>query len=311
MMYVQKELLAAGIPGEFAMLPMLESSYVPHEPSRRGDAAGMWQLMPRTARLHGVVVSRDYDGRLDPVASTAAAIRMLTALEERFGDWRLVDMAYNAGPYAVLGALRKNPDPGSGPIPNLDLSQITHRHLAKLMGLACILRDPQRFHIELPQPTPDDELIAIEVPADTRIAAAADMAGIPEARLREINPGYRGTRVPADSPRILLLPAPAARSLADALAVHSSESVAEASPRSPAAGTPDGPVLPLEPDPPDTRTDISSPAPAARVPHHRVRKGDTLWSIAHRYHVSIADLKRWNDLHGNTLRPGELLQVGG
>ena len=36
----------------------------------------------------------------------------------------------------------------------------------------------------------------------------------------------------------------------------------------------------------------------------------TLWSIAHRYHVTIAELKRWNHLDGVDIRPGEALRVG-
>jgi membrane-bound lytic murein transglycosylase D len=42
-----------------------------------------------------------------------------------------------------------------------------------------------------------------------------------------------------------------------------------------------------------------------------VRKGDTLWSIAHRYHVSVNDLKRWNHLHDSDVRAGQELRVRG
>ncbi|HVX03698.1 MAG TPA: transglycosylase SLT domain-containing protein, partial [Rhodanobacteraceae bacterium] len=123
--YVHKQLQDAGIPGEFSMLPMLESSYNAAEPGRRNDPAGMWQLMPRTARLHGVTVNRHYDGRLDPVASTQAAVRMLKALNGRLQDWRLTDMAYNSGPYAVMGALREHPELGSEAIPAIPVSHTT------------------------------------------------------------------------------------------------------------------------------------------------------------------------------------------
>lgn len=310
MMYVQRQLRTAGIPGEFAMLPMLESSYAPHEPSRRGDPAGMWQLMPRTAHLHGVVVNGHYDGRLDPVASTTAAIKMLTALDERFGDWRLVDMAYNAGPYAVLGALREHPDLGDGAIPAIPVSNTTRKHLAKLMALSCILRQPGHFHVELPRPTADDTLATVEVPAGTRLAVAADMAEIPESRLRALNPGYRGAQVPANSPRILLLPSRAAQSLASALEVGASEPVAKADKVHPADT--DGGDDALAPDASAPGQDpgavASTPVDAKR---HRVREGETLWSIARRYHVTVGDLKRWNGLRGDHLQPGELLRTGG
>jgi membrane-bound lytic murein transglycosylase D len=307
--YVHKQLQAAGIPGEFSMLPLLESSYNPAEPSRRGDPGGMWQLMPRTARLRGLTINHDYDGRLDPVASTQAAIRMLKALEQRFGDWRLVDMAYNAGPYALLAALRERPEATAKPIPDLPLSHITLNHLARLMALSCILRQPERFHVKLPEASAEDELAAIEVPAGTRLRSAARMADLTEKKLREFNPGYRGARIPADSPRMLLLPAAAARSLATALAINEAEPVAQVDTTEQTSRPGNGVPLPDEPAPPqDDAATASASAPAR---HHRVHKGETLWSIAHRYHVSVDDLKRWNGLHGNTLRIGEELRIRG
>lgn len=308
MMYVQKQLQAAGLPGEFAMLPMLESSYDSREPSRRGSPAGMWQLMPGTAHLHGITVNHHYDGRLDPVASTRAAIAMLTALGQRFGDWRLADMAYNAGPYALLGALRKHPDLGDGAIPDIPVSSTTRNHLAKLMALSCILRDPRRFHITLPQPSAEDELEAVKVPADTRLRSAAGMARISESKLRALNPGYRDARVPADSPRTLLLPVTAAQSLLTSLAVETSESVAQVDSMESSAGPNNNLPLPKEPTPPPQSAIAAAPA---QIRQHRVRKGETLWSIAHRYHVSVRDLKHWNHLHDETLRPGEELRVQG
>jgi membrane-bound lytic murein transglycosylase D len=307
--YVHRQLQAAGIPGEFSMLPMLESSYNAAEPGRhRNDPAGMWQLMPRTARLHGVKVNSQYDGRLDPVASTRAAVRMLKALNAKFDDWRLTDMAYNSGPYAVLGALREHPELGGGAIPAIPVSHTTRTHLARLMALSCILRQPERFRVQLPRPSAADELAAIEVPAGTRLKSAAEMAEISEAKLRALNPGYVGSSVPADSPRTLLLPTGAVESLAAALTVGASESVAQVSTREQDGGPSNSLPLPNESVPPPRANPPASPAPAQR---YRVRKGDTLWSIAHRHHVSVKDLKRWNHLDGDDVRPGEELRVRG
>jgi membrane-bound lytic murein transglycosylase D len=306
--YVHKQLQEAGIPGEFSMLPMLESSYNPAEPGRRHDPAGMWQMMPRTAQLHGLTVTRQYDGRLDPVASTRAAIKMLKALHAQFDDWRLTDMAYNAGPYAVLGALREHPDLGTSAIPDIPASHTTRTHLARLMALSCILRQPERFRVQLPKPSPADELASIEVPAGTRLKSAADMAEISEAELRALNPGYIGGSVPSDSPRTLLLPTGAVESLAAALTVNASEPVAQVNSREQNAGPSNNVPLPAEPTPPPRE---SSPAPSPSARHYRVRKGDTLWSIARRHHVSVKDLKRWNHLHDSDVHPGDELRVRG
>jgi membrane-bound lytic murein transglycosylase D len=307
--YVQKELHTNGIPGEFAMLPMLESSYRSSEPSHRGDAAGMWQFMPATARRHGITVNRQYDGRLDPVASTRAAISMLKSLDQQFGDWRLVDMAYNAGPYAIMAALRDHPDLGSKAIPNIPFSAASRNHLAKLMALNCIVRDPARFAVKLPQPAQDNELSTIKVPSGSRIANIADMAEISESTLRKLNPGYRSTRIPADSPRTLLLPADAAQTLLTALAVNASESVAQVDTNAPGSSANGSIPLPAEPTPPDQGS-TSGPAPASPT-QYRVHAGDTLWSIAQRFHVSVSDLKRWNHLRDNTVRSGAELRLHG
>jgi membrane-bound lytic murein transglycosylase D len=307
--YVQKELHTNGIPGEFAMLPMLESSYRSSEPSHRGDAAGMWQFMPATARRHGITVNSQYDGRLDPVASTQAAISMLKSLDQQFGDWRLVDMAYNAGPYAIMAALRDHPDLGSQAIPNIPVSAASRNHLAKLMALNCIVRDPARFAIKLPQPAHDNELSTIKVPSGSRIANIANMAEVSESTLRKLNPGYRSTHIPADSPRTLLLPADAAQTLLTALTVNASESVAQVDTNAPESTATGGIPLPAEPAPP-SQSPASSPAPAS-PPRYRVRAGDTLWSIARRFHVSVSDLKRWNHLQANTVRSGTELRLHG
>lgn len=308
--YVHRQLQDAGIPGEFAMLPMLESSYNAAEPGRRNDPAGMWQLMPRTARLHGVSVNRHYDGRLDPVASTRAAIKMLKALNEQFEDWRLTDMAYNSGPYTVMGALREHPELGSGAIPAIPVGHTTRTHLARLMALSCILRQPERFHVQLPKPSAADELAAIEVPAGTRLKSAAEMAEISEAKLRALNPGYISGSVPSDSPRTLLLPTGAVESLAAALTIGASESVAQVNTKEQNAAPSNNLPLPSEPTPPPQDNSPAPPEPTL-TQRYRVRKGDTLWSIAHRHHVSVKDLKRWNHLSDSDVRPGEELRVRG
>lgn len=307
--YVHDQLQDAGIPGEFSMLPMLESSYDPGERGHRNGPAGLWQFIPGTARRHGVAVNKRYDGRLDPVASTRAAIQMLKALHEQFGDWRLVAMAYNAGPAAVTGALHARPHATAKPVPDLPLGHTTRTHLARMMALSCILREPERFHVQLPQPSANTELAAVKVAVGTRLKKAAAMAEMPESKLRALNPGYLVARVTADSSRTLLLPANAARSLAAALTVDDSESVAQVNAESnsdPADNIP----LPDEPSPPQDDTGPATAAPAPRS-HHRVREGETLWSIAQHYHVSVRDLKRWNDLRGDMLRPGEELRVRG
>lgn len=44
---------------------------------------------------------------------------------------------------------------------------------------------------------------------------------------------------------------------------------------------------------------------------HKVQPGESLYAIARRYHVDVADLTRNNNLRGNNIRPGQVLRVSG
>src|SRR6185437_4895273 len=130
------------MPGEFAFLPWVESSYTMIPPS--GDsAAGMWQLMPQTAREQGLRIDDEYDGRLDAYVSSQTALVLLKQYDEEFGDWRLANMAFNAGVNSIRQALANSSTSiarGGHPY----LNQTNDEHLTKLLAMACIVSTPSR-----------------------------------------------------------------------------------------------------------------------------------------------------------------------
>jgi membrane-bound lytic murein transglycosylase D len=329
-----------GLPGEFAFLPYIESTYTPLASS--GDrAAGIWQLMPDTAREAGLHIAPDYDGRLDIFASTNAALDLLQRYQQEFGDWRLANMAFNAGEYRVkqlvgdtkaqrsaveLGRLRVHPG--------------THTHLAKLLAIACVISDPQRFNVELPDPEGDDTLVLIEFPAPVDLSLAARLAGIDEAHLRHLNPGLLRARMPANGPFHLLLPASrrvaveqtlgklpqyawrdwhnVALKQPETLGLFASQSDLDLSALATINGVAADAVLApgtrlLLPGRGDSTVTQELPARAQREAASSVvtvLAGDTLWSIAHRHSVHVDDLLRWNGLSRTaTLRLGQRLRL--
>ncbi len=94
------------IPDTFLYMAMVESKFRANVKSNR-NAAGLWQIMPSTAKQFNLEVNRNIDERLDPIKSTKAAIKYLQYLHERFGKWYLAAIAYNCGETKLARVIKK------------------------------------------------------------------------------------------------------------------------------------------------------------------------------------------------------------
>lgn len=166
--HVTGRLRDAGLPGEFALLPIVESWYRPD--ARHAGTSGLWQFSAATARAHGLRVDAVVDQRLAPAAATVAAMDHLQTLMARFGDWRLATMAYNAGAYRLGRAHAADPaEPSPQHHQPAGLRMGTYEHLAKLQALACLVIEPGRIGLELPAaaftPLSAEDLAALDARA--------------------------------------------------------------------------------------------------------------------------------------------------
>ena len=312
LVYVQKSAARHGVPGEFALLPWVESHFKPVPPNKQ-RAAGMWQIMPGTARHMGLAVERGYDGRLDLPAATDGVMALLSHYHDWFQDWRLADYAYNAGRYGVDRLVARAGSPPAQPaVPTLPVRAGTRQHLVKLMAIACVVREPKRFHVSLPMLQDEQHLVSVQVSGRLSLKQAARQAGIPLAALTDLNAGYRDGVVNAKHGSQLLLPRKHAEQLRTALLVQAvggrNKMVASVSvpPHLPDLGDDQPPATSQSehiPATPDASDEPASPQV------HVVKPGDTLYEIAHRYRVRVVQLKRWNHLHGNAIRIGQKLAV--
>jgi len=140
MYFIVESLEAQGIPGELALLPIVESAFKPFAYSH-GRASGIWQFIPATGRLYGLKQNWWYDGRRDIYASTNASLRLLKNLAKYFkGDWMLALAAYNSGQGTVQRAIRRNKRRG---LPtdffSLKLPTETKAYVPKLLALKFVL----------------------------------------------------------------------------------------------------------------------------------------------------------------------------
>jgi membrane-bound lytic murein transglycosylase D len=321
--YVVDALREAHLPTEYALIPFVESGYKPGARSPQGPA-GLWQMIAVTARNHKVAIRPGYDGRLSAVDSTAAAVRYLKTLHGMFaGDWRLAVMAYNAGEYRVLGALKRGGQVARNARPEQlpGLSPITQAYVRKLHALSCLMEqadDREEWLRALDRPVP--RLEAVTVPdgiAD--IAEWAKRTGQDAAQLQRLNPAFAGGRLVRASGRPARLLAVAGTTEDSQVAAIGAIDIT-ATKEDPAGNSPSETPMATAAasvtaatatEPPLTATaSATMVAAGATLRHHTVARGDNASTIAKRYGVRLADLLRRNDLTAESvLRPGKVLEI--
>ncbi|PVY78218.1 membrane-bound lytic murein transglycosylase D [Tamilnaduibacter salinus] len=271
--HVVNEVEKRGLPGEYALLPVVESAYDPFAYSH-GRAAGLWQFIPSTGRAYGLDQSWWHDGRRDVIASTDAALRYLDALSQRFDGNHLLGLAsYNSGAGTVLREQRQNRRQGK-PTDywSLQLPKETRAYVPKLIAISKLIRDPEKYGIELP-PMPDKPYFeVINTGGQMDLARASEMSGVDIEEIYLLNPSYNRWATQPDGPHRLLIP------------------VAEA----------------------DTfRKALSEMPPSERVSwrHYKVRSGDTLIRIADRYNTTPDVIRRVNEMRSNLIRVGQRLLI--
>ena len=275
MHHIVNEIEARDLPGELALLPIVESAFDQFSYSHV-RAVGPWQCLSGTARDVDIVINDWYDGRRDFVAATAAALSYLDYLNGLFdGDWALALAAYNAGQGRVGRAIRRNRSRGLGTEwHELPLPRETLAYIPKLKGLGCLFRDPASHAFVLPALEDRPAVVSVEIEQPVDIVQLALGAGLDLTELVTLNAGLNRHLTPADAPGYIVVP------------VNAADRVAEL-------------VDTLPPTP---------PLVAKRV---RVRSGDTLSGLAVRHRTSIEELKRANNLGSDRLIAGQMLVLPG
>ena len=271
--HIVSEVERRNLPGELAMLPVVESAYQPfaYSPAR---ASGIWQFIPSTGRLYGLRYSWWYDGRRDVVASTRAALDYLEKLHAEFsGDWLLALAAYNSGEGNVRKAIRRNVRAGK-PIDfwSLNLPRETRAYVPRLLAVAAVVAKPDDYNLTLKPIADKPYFAAVQLDGQIDLALAAEMAEVSLEEMYLLNPGFSRWATDPDGPHRLLLPVNAVSDF----------------------------ELRLAELPADQRV---------RWHRHVIKSGDTLGTIAHKYRTSLSALKQANSINGTTIRAGHSLMV--
>ncbi|MDO9451290.1 MAG: transglycosylase SLT domain-containing protein [Stagnimonas sp.] len=310
------------LPTELALLPTVESSWNAQAVSV-SSAYGLWQFIPKTGDAYGLKDALNYDARRDPVASTTAALHLLSELHREYGDWPLALAAYNTGGVRLKQAIKNGRTRNFWRLP---LPPVTQDYVPRLLAIAALVRSPGRYGVTLPPIAESGvaELISLDSAVPLHVALAA--AGVDQEVLRVFNPALRTADSPTQSPTLLLPPA-------DAIAVRAELALLQQ------AMTPLSAALHIAAPAPAFNDNASSDSiliaaqkirdlPAQmhwdlrigsaqetasmrmKPDHYQVRRGDTLFDIGKRHGMSVAQLKRMNPDAGSTsLRAGQILKV--
>ncbi|MDE6527996.1 MAG: transglycosylase SLT domain-containing protein, partial [Muribaculaceae bacterium] len=293
-----------GLPNELKYLPIIESALNPDAVSRVG-ATGLWQIMLPTARGLGLEVNTLLDERRDPVRSSEAATKYLRQLHDIYKDWSLAIAAYNCGPGNVNKALRRAGDEGKdfwSIYPYLPAE--TRGYVPCFIAATYVMNYYNKHNISPALAKKPIITDSIHINKRVHFNQIADVLHIPVEELQILNPQYRKQIIPGDvAPCPLVLPATQTCSYIiseDAILAHDSSKYTRRNVVEPATG--------MEPRPDTVNGQEGEWVTVEVVKYHKVRRNETMASIAKKHGVTLKNLKRAN---GNISKPkrGQTLKV--
>ena len=192
-----KELSDQGLPPDLIAVTFIESGMRPTAVSKAG-ATGLWQFMARTGRAYGLKVGRRYDERRSIWRSTEAASRHLADLHSYFRNWDLALAAYNYGYERLANLSGRMGTKDFWSLSAIDdaLPRETVLYVPKVLAVAVILNNLERFELDRVELDAPLEAAAVEVPGGARLSLLARAAGTSLERIRELNPEITNDRAP-------------------------------------------------------------------------------------------------------------------
>ncbi len=290
----EKYLAQYNMPDELKYLSIVESGLNPKALSRSG-ALGLWQFIPSTGKYLGLKIDPHFDERMHIEKSTEAACKYLKTLYNSFGDWQLALAAYNCGPGVVSRAIKR--------CRKKDFWQLypclpseTRSYVPQFIAITYLMNFHKEHNLYPDYYDYPMTYDTVSVKQYVNLDVFCKHLGICTEDLMALNPDLKRNYIP-NSGTNYVLKFPSDKSdyfrtnkqiVLDSSSVGVTE-IIELNKRlnSPLAVTGKS----------DTRT------------YHKVKSGQTLSAIANKYHVTVLQLKKWNNLRGHKLRTGQKLVI--
>lgn len=268
-----------GVPPELVYLPIIESGYRINAVSPAG-AVGPWQFIRGTGKRYGLRIDRYVDERRDPEKATRAAARYLRDLHDMFEDWHLALAGYNTGEGNVIRVRdTAQTDNYWEMIDRGFLPNETQQYVPRALAAMEIAKSPEEYGFEKHEGrAPRYDKVVID--KSISLKTVAELSGTSLDQVTELNPALCRGVVPPSGYEVRL-PKGSLETFAVAYANYDFRKVAAVN---------------------------WDDAPAYKT--HRVRRGETISSIAKRYKVSAASLIKANKLgKRKTIQAGKTLRI--
>lgn len=332
---ITRVLREEGVPQDLFYLAEAESGFEPLALSRVG-ARGMWQFMSSRARGYGLQRSWWIDERQDPEKATRAAARHLRDLYNQFGDWYLAMAAYNSGPGNVQQAVKRTGYADFWELYKRNvLPKETKNYVPIILAFTIMAKNPRQYGLDKIQPALplETDTVRVNYPVDLRLVAECVDSDL--NTLTELNPSLLRLTTPKDAVYDLRLPAGTKDRFEQAIAAipldkrvswryhhvgpgDTLDSIARHYHANPKAiqevNNLQGEELRVDskliiPVTAGRLLDATKIAYSRTPTHYRVRRGDTVTSVADDFGVSPDRLRRWNHLTGEQLAHGRVLVI--
>lgn len=282
----EEQLDKYNLPLELKYLAICESALNPLAKSRSG-AMGLWQFMYPTGKIYGLQVSSYVDERCDPYKSTVAACEYFKYLYGLFGDWQMVIAAYNCGPGNINKAIRRSGGKTTYWEIRPFLPKETQGYVPAFIAVNYVMSHTAEHNIYTAIPKKTFlQVDTVAVKKQVSFSQISSVLGIPEDELMYLNPSYKKKVIPFSPDEVNTLALPSAKM---GIFVANEDSIYNKG-----------------------LSKINSQdvlATQETIKTHTVRSGEHLSTIAKRYGCTVTDIKNWNGLKSNSVKPGKKLTI--
>lgn len=277
---IKKILRQNGLPEDLIYIAMIESGFSLKATSRAA-AVGYWQFIRGTGRRYGLEINTMVDERRDPVMATQAAAEYFKGLYSVFGSWYLAMAAYNVGENRVQKEVMNTYTRDFWELARKRrFPKETINYIPKFIAAKMIGNNPDKYGFTNVDYLPPVEFEHVQISKPTNLRQMADRMGMDYDDLKQLNPRFKGEIATLKNDK-LELRIPIGQTQI-ALAAADQSSVAK----------------------------VEYIADAGETQMYKIRRGDSLYSIAHKYHTTVAWLRDTNDMSkGRKLRIGHRLMV--